>query len=73
MGIPRSSYYQRQGQTESETPATDVDLRAAIEAICVDLPGYGYRRVTRQLNADGWRVNHKRVAPTGTSWLPAGC
>lgn len=24
-------------------------------------PGYGYRRVTKQLQRDGWEANHKRV------------
>jgi transposase InsO family protein len=36
-------------------------LRDAIEAIVLENPGYGYRRVSVQLQRDGWRVNHKRV------------
>ena len=39
----------------------DVALRAAIEEIVLAFPGYGYRRVTKQLQRDGWTVNHKRV------------
>lgn len=41
--------------------ARDVELRAAIERLVLDFPGYGYRRVTAQLRRDGWAVNHKRV------------
>ena len=39
----------------------DFALRDAIERICLEFPGYGYRRVTAQLHRDGWTVNHKRV------------
>ena len=28
---------------------------------CSPFPGYGYRRVTKQLQRDGWTINHKRV------------
>lgn len=36
-------------------------LRDAIERIILELPGYGYRRVTHALHREGWAVNHKRV------------
>ena len=36
-------------------------LRDAIEALTLAFPGYGYRRVTAQLQRDGWSINHKRV------------
>ncbi len=36
-------------------------MRAAIERIVLDFPGYGYRRVTHTLAREGWMVNHKRV------------
>ena len=39
----------------------DIDLRDRIEAICLEFPRYGYRRVTHQLKHEGWRVNHKKV------------
>jgi putative transposase len=39
----------------------EADLRDRIEAICLEFPRYGYRRVTRQLKREGWLVNHKRV------------
>ena len=32
-----------------------------IEAICLEFPRYGYRRVTYQLKHGGWLVNHKKV------------
>jgi putative transposase len=39
----------------------DLALRGVIEQIVLALPGYGYRRVTKTLQREGWSVNHKRV------------
>jgi len=39
----------------------DTALRDTIEQIVLAFPGYGYRRVTKKLQRDGWEVNHKRV------------
>jgi putative transposase len=44
-----------------EIARRDVALRDAIERIVLEFPGYGYRRVTKALQRDGWTVNHKRV------------
>jgi transposase InsO family protein len=41
--------------------ARDTTLRDAIECLVLEFPGYGYRRVTKALQRDGWAVNHKRV------------
>lgn len=38
-----------------------VRLRDAVEDVCADFPGYGYRRVTHHLSREGWQVNHKRI------------
>jgi len=58
LGVNRSWYYQR---SPAETSEEETALRDAIERIVLDNSGYGYRRVTRQLQRDGWTVNHKRV------------
>jgi putative transposase len=58
LGVSRSWFYAR--TAEQPDPAS-LALRVAIEAITLDYPGYGYRRVTKQLQRDGWTVNHKRV------------
>ena len=39
----------------------EADLRDHIEAICLEFPRYGYRRVTHQLKREGWLVNHKKI------------
>jgi transposase InsO family protein len=56
MKLASSSYYYRPKATNSE-----LDLKGKIEAICLEFPGYGYRRVTEQLKRDKLRVNHKKV------------
>ena len=46
---------------ELASPSPDGALFTAIERIVEAFPGYGYRRVTKQLQRDGCCVNHKRV------------
>ena len=52
----RSSYYHR------PQPSRDAGLLQTIEEVAAAWPRYGYRRVTHQLQREGWTVNHKRVA-----------
>jgi len=58
LEISRSWYYAAQDPTPSEA---DTLLRARIEEIVLEFPGYGYRRVTKTLQREGQEVNHKRV------------
>lgn len=62
MQLARSTYYYRDKPVDPEAAKREADLRSRIEAICVEFPRYGYRRVMHQLKAEGWTVNHKRVA-----------
>lgn len=59
IGLPRSTYYRR--PREGTEHASDADLRAAITQVQREYPGYGYRRVTRELQSGPHRANHKRV------------
>jgi putative transposase len=36
-------------------------LRDAIQKIALEMPAYGYRRITEELRGQGWAVNGKRV------------
>jgi putative transposase len=58
FGVGRTWYVTR---PDPAAASRDVALRAAIEDLVLAFPGYGYRRVTKQLQRDGWTVNHKRV------------
>jgi len=60
MELPRSTYYY-QPCNRQEKLKQDADLRDRIERIILEFSGYGYRRITRQLQREGFRVNHKRV------------
>lgn len=61
LGVSRSWFYEKLAQAEAEQSEADVDLRAAIEELVLEFPGYGYRRITKALARTGWVVNHKRV------------
>lgn len=62
-GLARSTYYRRPDAARAQAvAAADAALRARIEDITQEFPGYGYRRVTHELRRRGTLVNHKRVA-----------
>lgn len=59
LGVNRGSY--DRNRTEPVAATADLALRDAIERVVLEMPGYGYRRVTKALQRQGWAVNHKRV------------
>jgi len=61
MELARSSFYYKTGESDPAAVRLDMDIRDRIETLCLNFHGYGYRRVTRQLQYDGYRVNHKKV------------
>jgi putative transposase len=61
MKLARSSFYYKPQSETAEQLESEADLRDKIEAICLEFPGYGYRRVTKQLAHDHLIVNHKKV------------
>jgi putative transposase len=56
-GISRSWYYERPRNGRR----SDTELQEQIERIVLEFPGYGYRRVTQELDRRGHSANHKRV------------
>ena len=58
LGIPRSTYYYK--------PKGDTELNNLLEKIIKDKHGnkpcLGSKKMTKNLNKDGYKVNHKRVA-----------
>jgi len=61
MGLARSSYYYQPRGASPGKLQEDADLRDRIEEIALRFSRYGYRRMTRQLQREGFPVNHKRV------------
>jgi putative transposase len=61
MNLARSSFYYKPKAASTERLKARADLMDRIEAICLEFPRYGYRRVAKQLQYEGWTVNHKKV------------
>jgi len=61
MNLARSSFYYKARAKNSDQMKIEADLRDRIEAVCLEFPCYGYRRITQQLKREGWLVNHKKV------------
>ena len=59
-GVSRAGYYRRR-KHEFQARSGAMELRAGVQAIALEMPAYGYRRVTAELKRRGWRVNGKRV------------
>lgn len=60
VGVSRAGYY-RQAKHGRQARVGAVELHAAVQAIALEMPGYGYRRVSAELKQRGWAVNHQRV------------
>ena len=58
MGISRSSFYHK---TNKEKVTSDLEWKKLIVEINGDFPGYGYRRIERELRSKGHLINHKKV------------
>ena len=61
MKLARSTFYHKPKDKSPDKMQKETVLRGKIEAICLQFPRYGYRRVTAQLKRDGIQVNHKKV------------
>ena len=60
-GVSRAGFYRDWG--EREPVAEAMEVRARIQQIVLThRRRYGYRRVTKELKDQGWRINRKRVA-----------
>jgi putative transposase len=59
--VSRASYY-RYGMPKPDADEEESRLRDAIQQAALASRQYGYRRITHALRAQGWDVNHKRVA-----------
>jgi putative transposase len=60
MNLASSSYYYKP-KSDAGQAKTDTELRGQIERIQGEFPGYGYRRLGKQLRRQGIRVNDKRI------------
>lgn len=61
MKLARSSFYYELPSKTTVQLRTQSDLSDNIECICLEFPGCGYQRVTKQLEHDLQVVNNKKV------------
>ena len=64
LEVNRSYYYRQHCQSSGSGGAQfdeEILLRDQIQHIVLDMPGYGYRRVTKELQRRGYQVNHKHI------------
>jgi transposase InsO family protein len=61
MNLPRSSFYCPPKEKTPSQQEQEKALGGRVEALCLEFPRYGYRRVTAQLHREGFLINHKRV------------
>jgi transposase-like protein len=57
--VSRAGYYRFLKPVQAQ--AEEMELRDAIQKLAVQMPVYGYRRITMALRRGGWVVNHERV------------
>ena len=61
LGVSRSGYYDWLNRRDAPPPKKETELKGQIYKIVLEFPGYGYRRVTKELKRRDYLVNHKRV------------
>lgn len=59
LGVSRATAYRHRQSHHARLG--DLELRDRIQQIALEMPSYGYRRITATLHREGWGVNHKRV------------
>jgi len=63
LEVSRSGYckWRKEKEAIPSENSEDVHQRDEIQEIALEFPGYGYRRITAELQNRGYAVNHKRV------------
>jgi putative transposase len=59
LSVSRAAYYR--SNTLGPTTDANMALRDQIQRIALEMPAYGYRRITHELQRHGILVNHKHV------------
>lgn len=59
LALSRATYDRWRGA--GPRPDPDIEVRAQIQEIALEMPAYGYRRIVHELRRRGVVVNHKRV------------
>ncbi len=63
LEVSRSGYYKwlRSSHRPNREDTSDISLRDEMQKIAIEFPGYGYRRITVELQNRNYPTNHKKV------------
>ena len=61
VGLSRSTIFRHLHSPGSCSSSDDVEMRAQIQSVALEMRSYGYRPITAELHRRGVIVNHKRV------------
>ncbi len=63
LGVSRRTYYKwlHRPLVDSEHIQLEMQLRDTLQKITLEFPGYGHRKMTVELQNQGYLVNHKKV------------
>jgi putative transposase len=59
LAVSRAAYYRWEPRAPTADP--DMEARDQLQNIALEMPAYGYRRITYELQRRGRLINHKRV------------
>ncbi len=65
--VNRAWYYERQ-KLRAEHEKEEAELKVVVEKLLLEFNGYGYRRVTKALQRQGFSINHKKVLRLLRKW-----
>ena len=63
LNVSRSGFYKwsNNKNTNSKNNKIEMKIKNQIHKIAIEFPGYGYRRITKELKQRGYNVNHKKT------------
>ena len=59
LGVSRSTLYRQQSALPKQEQEVELALRDRIQRLALEMPAYGYRRITAALHREGVSVNHE--------------
>lgn len=62
LNVSKSGYYKWSNiNNPNSKNKKEMEIKNEIHKIAIEFPGYGYRRITKELKQRGYNVNHKKV------------
>ena len=61
LNLAKSTYYHKTKEQSETKLKIEADIQGRIEEIACEFQKYGYRRITKQLQREKIKINHKKV------------